>query len=167
MLDSKIPDKDPQPLDKKLNLTYNTLKNEFTRGLILTVTSWGPDLFSLDKESSVPIYVQIADRVQALVTVGTLAPGDRLPSIRSVAEHLRVDYNTVAKAYMEMDRAGIIETARGVGTHVTGIQDEKTMQAARRDKLYHTLTAVIEELLDLGYAQAEIAEAFRHCIKSE
>jgi GntR family transcriptional regulator len=129
------------------------------------LSTWGPDLLVIDKESSVPIYVQIIDRVQALVTVGTLKPGDKLPSIRSVAQHLRVDYNTVAKAYTELDRAGTIETARGVGTHVTGHMNEQAIQAARQDKLHTTLTATIEELLELGYNREEIVSAFEACLE--
>ncbi len=129
------------------------------------MSTWGPDLLVIDKESSVPIYVQIVDRVQALVTVGTLKPGDKLPSIRSVAQHLRVDYNTVAKAYTELDRAGTIKTARGVGTHVTGHMDEQAIQTARQAKLHTTLTATIEELLELGYAREEIIAAFEACLE--
>jgi GntR family transcriptional regulator len=130
------------------------------------VTDWGPDVLSVDKDSSVPIYVQITDRVQALIAVGTLVPGDKLPSIRSVAEHLRVDYNTVAKAYTELDRAGVIRTARGVGTHVAGVLDEQAIQAARQAKLHSILGAVIHELLELGYTQGEITDVFGCCIKA-
>jgi GntR family transcriptional regulator len=129
------------------------------------LSTWGPDLLVIDKESSVPIYVQIVDRVQALVTVGTLKPGDKLPSIRSVAQHLRVDYNTVAKAYTELDRAGSIKTARGVGTHVTGHMDEQAIQEARQTKLHTTLTATIDELLELGYKREEIISAFEACLE--
>jgi GntR family transcriptional regulator len=125
------------------------------------VTDWGPDLFTLDRASSVPIYVQLAERISTLVTVGTLAVGDKLPSIRSVAEALRVDYNTVAKAYTELDRAGIIHTARGIGTHVTGETDEAALAEARRDNLHSTLQAVIGELVELGYTREEIESAFR------
>lgn len=128
------------------------------------MTSWDPDLFAIDKESSLPIYVQIADRVQALVTVGTLKPGDKLPSIRSVAERLRVDYNTVAKAYAELDRGGVIKTARGVGTHVTGQMDEQAIQTARQTNLHNTLAATLRELLELGYTQDEIISTFETCL---
>ena len=128
--------------------------------------NWGPELFQLDKESSVPIYVQIVDRVQALVTVGTLKPGDKLPSIRSVAQHLRVDYNTVAKAYTELDRANMINTARGVGTHVTGVGSEETVREARQANLYNTLAATLSDLLELGYTQDEIVMTFEACLET-
>jgi GntR family transcriptional regulator len=124
------------------------------------VTDWGPDLFVIDKSSSVPIYAQIVDRVEALVMSGRIKAGDRLPSIRSVAEATRVDYNTVAKAYAELDRAGVIKTARGVGTHVTGALDAEALNSARESKLYDTLAAAIHELVGLGYSIDEIRDAF-------
>ncbi len=124
------------------------------------ITDWGPELFIIDKDSSVPIYAQIVDRVEALVMSGKIKAGDRLPSIRSVAEATRVDYNTVAKAYAELDRAGVIKTARGVGTHVTGVLDDETLHSARQNKLHDTLAAAIHDLIGLGYTLDEIREAF-------
>lgn len=127
---------------------------------------WGPDIFTIDRESNLPIYVQIVERVEALVAVGALAPGDRLPSIRSVAEHLRVDYNTVAKAYTELDRAGLIKTARGIGTHVTGERDEQAVQESRMARLVSTLRTLIQELVELGYTRDEIEATFRSCLET-
>ncbi len=129
------------------------------------MTDWGPDLFVIDKGSSLPIYVQLVNRIEALVKVGALRPGDRLPSIRSVAEHLRVDYNTVAKAYTELDRVGIIKTARGIGTHVTASMDEEALQAARQATLHNTLASAIRELVSLGYTAEEIAATFQSCMR--
>ncbi len=131
------------------------------------MTDWEPDLFTLDKASSVPIYVQLAERVRTLVTVGTLAAGDKLPSIRSVAEALRVDYNTVAKAYTELDRDGIIHTARGIGTHVTGEMDESALAESRRANLHSTLQTVIGELVELGYTREEIEAAFHDSLSRQ
>ncbi len=130
------------------------------------ITDWGPELFIIDKESSVPIYAQIVDRVEALVMSGKIKAGDRLPSIRSVAEATRVDYNTVAKAYAELDRAGVIKTARGVGTHVTGVLDEDALHDARQTKLHDTLAAAIRDLVGLGYTIDEIREAFEAALGS-
>jgi GntR family transcriptional regulator len=130
------------------------------------ITDWGPELFIIDKASSVPIYAQIVDRVEALVMSGKIKAGDRLPSIRSVAEATRVDYNTVAKAYAELDRAGVIKTARGVGTHVTGVLDEDALSNTRQSKLYDTLAAAIRDLVGLGYTVDEIREAFEAALSA-
>jgi len=131
------------------------------------VTEWGPDLFVLDKASSVPIYVQLAERVRTLITVGTLVAGDKLPSIRSVAEALRVDYNTVARAYTELDRDGIIRTARGIGTHVTGEVDEAALAESRRENLHSTIETVVGELVNLGYTPEEIQSAFHDTLSRQ
>jgi GntR family transcriptional regulator len=130
------------------------------------VTDLQPGLLGINKESSVPIYAQLVDRVEALVMSGMIKAGDRLPSIRSVAEALRIDYNTVARAYAELDRAGVIKTARGVGTHVTGQLDHETMMAARQDKLRTTLETTAQELLGLGYQIEEIREVFEAVLHS-
>lgn len=97
---------------------------------------------------------------------GKIKAGDRLPSIRSVAEATRVDYNTVAKAYAELDRAGVIKTARGVGTHVTGAMDEETLRASRQAKLYDVLEGTIRDLMELGYGEQEIREAFSAVLRA-
>jgi GntR family transcriptional regulator len=130
------------------------------------VTDWGADFLSVDKDSSVPIYVQLVDQVESMVTVGMLAAGDRLPSIRAVAERLRIDYNTVARAYTELDRAGIIRTARGIGTHVTDSVSEEALSASRQTKLVETLSKDLRDLMALGFSRDEIRDAFDDCLNS-
>ncbi len=130
------------------------------------MADWGPEVLEVDKDSSVPIYVQIVDRVETLITVGRLATGDRLPSIRSVAEHLRIDYNTVARAYTELDRAGVIRTARGIGTHVTGALSDEALSDARQSKLNETLLKDLRDLVALGFGPAEIRRAFEDCLNA-
>ena len=130
------------------------------------MTDWGPDFLSVNKDSSVPIYVQIVDQVEGMVKVGMLAAGDRLPSIRGVAEQLRIDYNTVARAYTELDRAGIIKTARGIGTHVTEALSEEGLAQSRQTKLVETLAKDLRDLAALGFSAEEIRAAFEDCLKS-
>jgi GntR family transcriptional regulator len=130
------------------------------------VTDWRADFLNVDRDSSVPIYVQIVDQVESMVTVGMLVTGDRLPSIRAVAEHLRIDYNTVARAYTELDRAGIIKTARGIGTHVTGALSEESLKLSRQTKLTETLSKELRDLIALGFSPNEIRGAFEECLKA-
>jgi GntR family transcriptional regulator len=134
--------------------------------LVTKLTDWRADFLNVDKDSSIPIYVQIVDQVQSLVHVGLLAAGDRLPSIRAVAEYLRIDYNTVARAYTELDRAGIIKTARGVGTHVTEALSDEALQSSRQSKLVETLSKDLRDLMALGFGRDEIRSAFEECLKS-
>jgi GntR family transcriptional regulator len=70
------------------------------------------------QDNGVPIYVQLRDQLSALVGRGALAPGERLPTMRQVAVALRIDLNTVQRAYAELERQGILTLMRGRGTFV-------------------------------------------------
>jgi GntR family transcriptional regulator len=73
----------------------------------------------LSPNDGVPIYLQIVQQVKYLAASGRLAPGDELPTIRALAERLLVNPNTVARAYRELEVAGVVTTRRGAGTHVS------------------------------------------------
>ncbi len=73
----------------------------------------------LNFKSGKPVYLQVVDQVKAAAASGRLAPGEPLPSIRPLAEELRVNRNTVAKAYAELESQGIIETIAGKGCFVS------------------------------------------------
>ncbi|HAM73823.1 MAG TPA: GntR family transcriptional regulator [Verrucomicrobiales bacterium] len=75
-------------------------------------------LIELNYKSGKPVYLQLVDQVKAAVASGALAAGDPLPSIRPLAERLRVNRNTVAKAYEELESQGIIESLPGKGSFV-------------------------------------------------
>jgi GntR family transcriptional regulator len=72
-------------------------------------------LFQVDFKSGKPVYLQLVDQVRYAAASGALRPGDALPSIRPLAEELRVNRNTIAKAYAELESLGIIETLPGKG----------------------------------------------------
>ncbi len=72
-------------------------------------------IFSLNFKSGLPVYLQIADQVKAAAASGALKPGEPLPFIRPLAEELRVNRNTIAKAYTELENQGVIETVQGKG----------------------------------------------------
>ena len=81
----------------------------------------------LNFKSGKPVYLQVVDQVRAAVASGALRAGDPLPSIRPLAEELRVNRNTVAKAYTELEQQGVIETLAGKGcfVHANGISPLK------------------------------------------
>lgn len=114
----------------------------------------------VDPESKVPIYVQIEEQVRALVAAGQLRPGEQLPTIRELAADLRVNYNTIARAYLELDHDGIISTQRGRGTFVAGVPDEEQMARKRHKKLHGVVRSGLDEARRLGYEPREIADAF-------
>ena len=71
--------------------------------------------FQLNFKSGTPVYLQVVDQVKAAAASGAMRPGEPLPSIRPLAEELRVNRNTVAKAYAELEQQGVIETIAGKG----------------------------------------------------
>ena len=75
-------------------------------------------LLQINFKSGMPVYLQIVDQVKAAAASGALQPGEALPSIRPVAEELRVNRDTVAKAYSELESLGVIETLPGKGCFV-------------------------------------------------
>src|SRR3954464_14447154 len=75
-------------------------------------------IFQIDFKAGKPVYLQLVDQVRYAAASGTLRPGDPLPSIRPLAEELRVNRNTVAKAYAELESQGVIETRAGKGCFV-------------------------------------------------
>ena len=72
-------------------------------------------IFQIDFKSGKPVYLQLADQIRYAAAAGSLRPGDPLPSIRPLAEELRVNRNTIAKAYAELESQGVIETLPGKG----------------------------------------------------
>jgi GntR family transcriptional regulator len=72
----------------------------------------------LDFRSGIPIYLQVVDRIKEMIANGRLKPGDQLPTVRALALELRVNFNTVARAYRILDENGIISTQQGRGTYI-------------------------------------------------
>jgi len=77
-------------------------------------------IVSIDTRDRTPIYAQLERALRAAVATGRLLAGDQLPTVRQLAVDLSVNANTVARVYAELERAGVIETRRGVGSFVCG-----------------------------------------------
>ena len=84
----------------------------------------------IDPASSVPPYEQVRQQVVSLVEAGSLVPGDRLPTVRSLAEELGLAANTVARAYRELEASGVIETRGRAGSFVTDDDVHSSAKAA-------------------------------------
>ena len=120
----------------------------------------------LDPESSVPIYIQIEDSIHSMIAAGQLQPGEQLPTIRELAADIRVNLNTVARAYFELDKEGVITTQRGKGTFVSGVPDQKQIEKKRQKLLHSIMLNALEEAHGLGYSIQEIKSAFLDELKS-
>ena len=112
----------------------------------------------VDFESGVPIYTQLVDRIKQMVISGQLQPGEQLPTMRQLAADLRINYNTVGRAYTILDQEGVISTQQGRGTFITSRLDEDQIQRLRMDKLRSMVGQALHEASVLGYSQEEIEE---------
>lgn len=110
--------------------------------------------FRVDGRSGVPIYLQLVDQVRRARVLGQLLDGDRLPTVREVAADLVVNPNTVAKAYKELERAGLARARTGLGTFVIG--EDGPMSAAVRVRLSRRLQSWVREAQAAGLGEHQI-----------
>jgi GntR family transcriptional regulator len=114
----------------------------------------------ISANDGVPIYVQIVNQVKYLVAAGRLAAGEELPPIRALAERLVVNPNTVARAYRELEAAGVVEKRRTAGTYVSG----GGSPLARRERwkiLTERVDVLVSEARQMGFGVDEVVELVR------
>jgi GntR family transcriptional regulator len=112
----------------------------------------------VDFESGVPIYMQLVDRIKQMVASGQLQPGQQLPTMRQLAADLRINYNTVGRAYSLLDQDGVISTQQGRGTFIASRLSEEQIRHMRLDKLRSMIGQIVREALVLGYSPQEIKD---------
>lgn len=123
-------------------------------------------LLQIDFRSGLPIYTQIVNQVQSQVVAGGLKPGDQLPTVRALAEDLRVNFNTVARAYRLLDEARIISTQQGRGTYITEIPPPKVTQQLRKESLEALTHRFISEAMRLDFSKTEISQVVKDQLKA-
>jgi GntR family transcriptional regulator len=114
----------------------------------------------ISPHDGVPIYLQIVNQVRYLVGAGRLVPGDELPAIRVLAEQLTVNPNTVARAYRELELAGVVEKRRTAGTYVS----DAGSRLARRERLKivtERIDALLAEARQLGIGTDVVIDLIR------
>jgi len=117
-------------------------------------------VIKLDPRSGDPIYQQVVEQIKQLVAVGQLKPDSQLPTVRQLAVELRVNPNTVARAYTQLAEDGVISTQQGRGTYVLDIPPPADQRKLRRDKLLAHMDKFLHELERLGYGPEEIEKAW-------
>jgi len=115
--------------------------------------------FQINFKSGMPIYLQIVDQVKAAAASGALQPSEALPSIRPLAEELRVNRNTIAKAYSELESLGVIETQPGRGSFLKENHSELRKEV-RRSLLIQDIDQAIVKAYHLQVPREEILELF-------
>ncbi len=113
-------------------------------------------MIHIDSASRVPLYAQIVEQIKAQIAAGQLTPGNQLPTIRRLATDLRINFNTVVRAYRELEREGLISTQRGRGTFVADSPEEEALAKMRDEKMELVIVTALEELFNLGYSRQEV-----------
>jgi len=121
-------------------------------------------ILTVDPSSAVPPYEQIRSQIEAMVATGTLAPGDRLPSIRQLAHDLGLAGGTVARAYTELEQAGLVVSRRRTGTVVA--DGVAAPAAERRRRLAEAAEQYARTAALLGVAVDDAQDAVRRALRA-
>jgi GntR family transcriptional regulator len=125
-----------------------------------------PVRLQLDFRSHEPIYAQIVAQVKQMIAAGVLKPGDQLPTVRQLATDLRVNFNTVARAYRLLDEEGAISTQQGRGTYMLEPPSPGDQRKLRRAKLSELTRRYVAEAKRLGYEPDEVARSLEGELKA-
>ena len=110
----------------------------------------------IDFQSGVPVYLQIVQQVKVAAATGLIRPGDPLPSVRALAEDLRINRNTVARAYAELESESVIETRQGSGCFLKDGGASPLRKSVRSGRLAEALDAVIIQAHHLQISDPEL-----------
>jgi len=119
------------------------------------------DLLALDHRHPTPIHAQIENGIRAAIATGRLAVGAQLPTVRQLAVELAVNANTVARVYAELERAGVLETRRGVGTFVAASQPQGGQRRGRDPELRAIVQRCLDEAAARGFTGEEVARQMK------
>ncbi|HZO95619.1 MAG TPA: GntR family transcriptional regulator [Candidatus Baltobacteraceae bacterium] len=117
-----------------------------------------PAYFVVDPHGGVPIYVQLTEQVKRAIAVGALTAGERLPTVKALAHELKLNPNTVARVYRDLEREGFIATAAGRGSFVrrNGVVDEARRAASTVASTQ--IDAAVREARSLGLTRTEVRD---------
>ncbi len=115
----------------------------------------------IDFRSGVPIYLQVVGRIEEMIASGRLKRGDQLPTVRALALDLRVNFNTVARAYRILDESGIISTQQGRGTYILELPPPEVTEDIRRKSLQALTARYLADASRSGATPEEITIEFQ------
>jgi GntR family transcriptional regulator len=118
-------------------------------------------VFPIDPKDPMPIYAQLDRAIRLAIATGQVEVGDRLPTVRELAVDLRINANTVAKVYGELEREGVLETRRGVGTFVAILLDHATSHAQRLKHLTALGDRFLAEAGSLGFTARQAVASLK------
>ena len=106
--------------------------------------------------SGLPLYAQIMGQIKHMIATGDLQPGEQLPTVRQMAADLRVNFNTVARAYRMLDEAGYISTQHGRGTFILAPESARQTEQLLREDLQRLTAQYLHDAADLGFNPAAV-----------
>ncbi len=113
--------------------------------------------FTLDNKSGIPFYKQVIHQVEMGIADGRLAIGTKLPTVRALAVDLKINPNTVARAYSEMEIRGLVETQQGSGTYIKG--EIKEIDRIKRERILSEITrSYISHASSYGFSLSDISK---------
>jgi len=118
-------------------------------------------LVTIDSSDPTPIYAQLERGFRAAIATNRLRPGEQLPTVRQLAVDLQINANTVARVYAELERAGVIETKRGVGSFITATPAQAHTPREQERRLRGFVTRVLAEADAAGFTIDEVMAALR------
>ena len=110
----------------------------------------------IDLTSKIPIYVQLIDQIKHLIALGVLKSDDQLPTVRQLATDLRINFNTVARAYRLLDEEGLISTQHGRGTYILPLATDENGELLRRQDLEWLTRQYLNEASLLGHSADQV-----------
>ncbi|OUO88631.1 GntR family transcriptional regulator [Gordonibacter sp. An230] len=120
-------------------------------------------VFRVDETSDLPIWAQLRNRIAYLIRTGRFKAGDQLPSVRSLAAEAKINYNTVAKAYRDLELSGFIVSVRGRGMFV---QKSVAASSTEEDAIDALVESCIEQYRAKGMAYREVRERMTEIVDS-
>ena len=113
-------------------------------------------VIQIDSRDPTPIYAQIERALRAAIATGRLKTGDQLPTVRQLAVDLQVNANTVARVYTDLERHGVLETRRGVGSFVSASPERARPRGEHQRRLSAFATRVLADAAAAGFSPEEV-----------
>ena len=119
----------------------------------------------MEFNEKMPIYLQIVNAIKNDIVIENIKGGDKLPSVREMAEKFRVNPNTIQRVYQELEREEITFTQRGMGTFIT--QDNNKIEEIKWSVAKELIESFIKGMRDIGYSTLQISDCINEYIKKE
>lgn len=116
-------------------------------------------------DDNLPIYIQIMNLIKSKMVSGEISGGDKLPSVREFSKELRVNPNTIQRAYQELEREDLVFTQRGMGTFV--IEDTEIINKLKKNMATEVVNGFLMEMKRLGFTPSEIIDIVSEWIEEE